>query len=74
MDTEVNRHTPDLASLLVQCRADRNLTIDDLAKELQLSAGAVSNIERGIAIPRRMTRVKIETYLRNQGYLKEQVA
>lgn len=58
----------DLIRLLVQCRTERRLTLIDVAKALKMSVGAISNLERGMAKPRRTTRLKLENFLRKHGY------
>lgn len=64
----------ELIQLLVQCRTERGLTLPDIAKTLRLSVGTLSNIERGVANPRRTTRLKLEQFLRKHGYFLKQEA
>ena len=65
----------DLIKLLIQCRTERNLSLAKVAKAVKISIVAVSNIERGIAKPRRTTRLRIVMFLQRHGYFpKEQEA
>jgi len=66
----------DLAELLVRCRAEKGLTIGDVAKSVRISPMTISNIESGKKHMRRTTRVLLEDFLRKHGYLpkREKVA
>jgi transcriptional regulator with XRE-family HTH domain len=69
-----NTETAELIQLLVQCRTERNLTIPDVAKALNMSTGSISNIERGVGKPRRTTIAKLEQFLRKHGYFPKRAA
>jgi transcriptional regulator with XRE-family HTH domain len=58
----------EIGKLLLACRTERTLTLQDVAKILGMSIGALSNIERGLARPHRANRAKIEAFLRKHGY------
>jgi DNA-binding XRE family transcriptional regulator len=64
----------DLANLLVRCRTERNLRLDDVAAATGLTLMTISLVERGKTQPRRTTRAKIEDFLRKHGYFPKQVA
>jgi transcriptional regulator with XRE-family HTH domain len=66
--------TTELINLLIQCRAERSLTIPDVAKALKMSTGSISNIERGVGKPRRTTIAKLEQFLRKHGYFPKKAA
>jgi transcriptional regulator with XRE-family HTH domain len=69
-----NTAEDDLTKLLVQCRTERNLTLAQVAKIAKISTVALSNIERGIAKPRRTTRLRLVTFLQRHGYFAKEVA
>jgi len=62
----------DLAELLVRCRADKNLTLEHVAKATRLSTMTISYIEARTKAPRRTTRFRIEEFLRKHGYLPKE--
>jgi transcriptional regulator with XRE-family HTH domain len=61
--------TESLGNLLLKCRTARDLSLEDVARALKLSLGAISMIERGKSKPRRTTRAKLEAFLAKYGYL-----
>jgi transcriptional regulator with XRE-family HTH domain len=61
----------DLPQLLLQCRADRNLTLEDVAKALGMSKKSLSDIELGRQKPSRKNRLKLEQFLRKHGYFSK---
>lgn len=64
----------DLIKMLIQCRADREITLENVAKAVGVTTKAISNIERGMAKPRRTTRLRLEQFLARHGYfLKKEV-
>jgi transcriptional regulator with XRE-family HTH domain len=64
-----NKHKQDdLAALLLRCRADRKLSLDDVAKAVGLTKKALGSIEQGQSRPRRVNRLRIEEFLRKHGY------
>jgi DNA-binding XRE family transcriptional regulator len=64
----------DLPALLLQCRADRNLTLDEVAKAVGLTKKCLSDIERGISKPRRANRLRLEDFLRKHNYFPKGAA
>ncbi len=58
-----------LSQLLVRCRAERRLSLEDVAAELKVSHATIANIESGLKSPRRTTRLLLEDFLRKYGYL-----
>lgn len=64
----------ELGELLVQCRAERNLSLEDVATAVGLSVMTLSNVEAGRKSPRRTTRAKLEAFLRKHGYFTKKVA
>lgn len=65
---------PELIQMLIRCRAERDLTMAQVAKSLKMSQGAISNLETGKAKLRRTTAIRIETFLRKQGYFAKSEA
>ncbi len=57
-----------LAELLVRCRAEKGLSLEDVGEAIGVSAKSVSNIERAIHALRRTTRLRLEEFLRQRGY------
>lgn len=58
-----------LGSLLLRCRAERKLSLEQVAKALRLSQTAVSQIERGVTKnPNRSSRLRIVQFLNKHGY------
>lgn len=71
------RNTPggtDLATLLVRCRTERDLRLEDVAAATRLTVMTISLVERGKTQPRRTTRLKLEEFLRKHGYFPKQEA
>ena len=70
------RHTmyADVAEALLACRSTHELTLRDVAEQVGLSVTAVSNIERGVAKPRRSTRARLLEFLRERGYRVQEAA
>lgn len=64
----------DLVTLLIQCRSERDLSLEDVAKVIRISIKGLSNIERKLSKPRRTTRLRIETFLRKHGYFPKVAA
>lgn len=64
----------ELGELLVRCRAERNLSLEDIAKAVGLSVMTLSNVEAGRKMPRRTTRAKLEAFLHKHGYFVKKVA
>lgn len=64
----------DLAELLVRCRSERNLTLEDVAAATSLTAMTLSMFERCMGKPRRTTLLKLEEFLRKHGYFPKQEA
>jgi transcriptional regulator with XRE-family HTH domain len=64
----------DIAQLILSCRTERGLTLEDVAQAIGISAKAVSNIELGKSAPRRTTRAKLDEFLRKHGYFAKKVA
>jgi transcriptional regulator with XRE-family HTH domain len=58
----------DMAELLVRCRTERNLTLEDVAAASGLTAMTLSMLERRKGRPRRTTLLKLEEFLRKHGY------
>jgi transcriptional regulator with XRE-family HTH domain len=58
----------DLSKLLERCRAERRLSLDEIAKAVGTSRQALSNIERGLSRPRRPLRYRLVEFLRKHGY------
>lgn len=58
----------ELSRLLVQCRAERNLRLEDVAKATGLTVMTISMVERGHSHLRRTTRLKLEDFLRKHNY------
>jgi len=70
------RLTPDkVRELLVAYRAEYNLSLRELAAKIGgLTCQTLGNIERGAVWPKRTTLLKIERFLRRQGYLQDGAA
>jgi transcriptional regulator with XRE-family HTH domain len=66
--------TGDLRGALIDCRATLELSLREVGEAVGLSQAAVSNIERGLAQPRRTTRIRLLAFLRQRGYTVEEVA
>jgi transcriptional regulator with XRE-family HTH domain len=58
----------DVPNLLLRCRSERNLSLEEVGNAVGLSKRQVANIELGISKPRRTTRMRIEIFLRKHGY------
>jgi DNA-binding XRE family transcriptional regulator len=68
--------SPDqIRRLLVIYRADKNLTLRQLAKKIGGMTGAtIGNIERGAVMPTRKTWLRIERFLSREGFIKKSEA
>jgi transcriptional regulator with XRE-family HTH domain len=64
----------ELGELLVRCRAERHLSLEDVADAVGLSVMTLSNVETGAKSPRRTTRAKLDDFLRKHGYFAKKVA
>jgi transcriptional regulator with XRE-family HTH domain len=64
----------DLADLLIRCRTERSLTLEEVAASTQLTAMTLSMIERRKGHPRRTTMLKLEEFLRKHGYFAKSEA
>jgi DNA-binding XRE family transcriptional regulator len=60
--------TYDLPQLLIQCRTDRCLSLEDVAKVVKISRQALAQIERGRTRPRLTTERRIVQFLNKHGY------
>lgn len=58
----------DLPEVLVRCRTERNLRLDDVSRATGLTVMTLSLIERRKSPGRRTTLLKIEEFLRKHGY------
>jgi len=63
-----------LPKLLLQARAELELTLEEVAKMTRLSVMTISNVERERFRPRRSTQFRIEQFLRKFGYLAKEAA
>ena len=63
--------TADVPALLARCRVDKKLRIQDVAKKLGLGTATLSRFERGEGGAARTTQLRVEDFLREQGYLRK---
>lgn len=64
----------DLSEMLVLCRTERNLRLEDVAKATGLTLMTLSLVERQKTNPRRTTRLRLENFLRKHGYFPKEAA
>lgn len=65
----------ELGALLLLCRAERDLTLADVAPLLKMTLGNVAKIERGERGLSRRSRLRLSEFLRKHGYFpKSEVA
>ena len=57
-----------LAERLLACRSVRKLSLREVSLRVDISVTALSNIERGAAVPRRTTMLRLLAFLREEGY------
>jgi DNA-binding XRE family transcriptional regulator len=60
--------TYDIPSLLIQCRTERCLSLEDVARVVRISRQALAQIERGRTKPHRTTELRIVQFLNKHGY------
>lgn len=58
----------ELAALVVRCRTEKGLSLEQVGEAVGLSGKTVSNIELGRSAARRTTRAALEKFLRECGY------
>jgi hypothetical protein len=59
----------DVPDLLLRCRSELNLSLEDVGNQVGLTKKQISNIEQRISKPRRVNLLRIEDFLRKRGYL-----
>ena len=65
--TKTYRSTvPDL---LLRCRSELNLSLEEVGNEVGLTKKQIANIEMRVSKPRRVNLLRIEDFLRKRGYL-----
>lgn len=70
MDTPHTTHTVDeLPDLLLRYRTDKRVSLRALGRRLKLSPMCLSELERGVKKPLRLTRKVVEDFLRSEGYV-----
>jgi hypothetical protein len=74
MQTRKRSRPDNLADLLIRCRTEKNLTLENVAASTKLSAMTLSLLERQKGQTRRTTVLKVEEFLRKQGYLDRRAA
>lgn len=63
-----NGKSSALPDALVRCRTNQDLSLHEVGRAVGLSVAALSNIERGLARPRRTTRLRLVAFLEKHGY------
>lgn len=58
-----------LVNVLIACRAEKRLSLEDVAKQIGITRASLCNIERGLSRPRRTTRYLLAIVLRKYGYV-----
>lgn len=69
-----NKGASDLSRLLIRCRSERALRLEDVATATGLTVMTISLVERDKTHPRRTTRSRIEEFLRKHGYFVRSAA
>lgn len=72
--SDTARHRNELATLLLRCRTERKMTLEQVAKAVGITKKTVSNIERRLFSPRRTTRLRLVEFLRKHGYFPKSEA
>ena len=65
-----SKAAPDLVEMLIRCRAERKLTLEDVSRAMGVSPMTISHIERRLKSPRRTTQMLLEKFLREMGYVR----
>jgi transcriptional regulator with XRE-family HTH domain len=61
--------TDPLPEMLLRCRVAHDMTLEDAARACGLTLMTLSYVERGIRMPRRDTRLRIENFLAKHGFV-----
>lgn len=64
----VHTKQDELPDLLLRCRSDRRLTLQDVADAIGVSKQAVSSFEARKSRLRRTTKLRLVEFLRKHGY------